>query len=352
MANSIQQKDVQTASLAAGLKLLVSLPALNEEETIEQVVQAIPRDLPGVDQVQVLVIDDGSTDGTVDRARKAGANIISHHKTRGVGAAFHTALQFGIDNGADLIVTIDADGQFDPVDIPALIEPVISGEADFATASRFKDPAVTPQIPWIKKWGNRTMSWLVSRLAGQRFWDVSCGFRCYNRKSILNLHLMGRYTYTQEVFMNLAFKQLRIVEVPVLVRGVRLHGRSRVAGNLFRYASNTSRIIFRCYRDYQPLRFFGALAMMLMIPAVGLGLFLLWHYLDTGGFSPHKWAGFVGAALATLALMMFHMGMTGDMMNRHRVYLEELLYYRRLQDLGQRHTAKYQRPQEKNDAEE
>ncbi|MEE9293697.1 MAG: glycosyltransferase family 2 protein [Phycisphaerae bacterium] len=336
MASSIQQKVFETARAAAGVELLVSLPALNEEKTVAEVIRAIPRDLPGVDRVRVLVVDDGSTDQTADRARSAGADVISHHRSRGVGAAFHTALRYGIDYGADLIVTIDADGQFDAADIPALIQPVISGEADFATASRFKDPTVTPRIPWIKKWGNRTMSWLISRLVGQRFWDVSCGFRCYSQKAALNLHLMGRFTYTQEVFMNLAFKQLRIVEVPVRVRGVRSHGKSRVASNLFHYASNTLRIIFRCYRDYQPLRFFGAIALMLTVPAVGLGGFLLWHYLDTGSFSPHKWAGFTGGALIVLALMMLHMGMTGDMMNRHRVYLEELLYHRRVQSLGQR----------------
>jgi hypothetical protein len=176
------------------------------------------------------------------------------------------------------------------------------------------------------------MSRLVSRLAGLEFQDVSCGMRCYNRHALLSLNLLGRFTYTQEVFLNLAFKRFRIVEVPIRVRGQRQFGNSRVARNLWKYAINTSRIIFRCYRDYQPLRFFGFIAMMLWLPAFGLGAFLSIHYLMTDNLSPHKWAGFTGAALFMLGLMMLYMGMIGDMLNRHRIYLEELLFRQRLHD--------------------
>lgn len=326
------ERPERSASL---LRLLVALPALNEEQTVAEVVRAIPRDIPGVHDVHVLVINDGSTDQTVTRAEQAGARVVNHARCRGVGAAFQTALAYGIEHGADLIVTIDSDGQFDPGDLPALLKPVVDGEADFTTASRFLDPSLTPQMPWIKRWGNRMMSRLISRLTGQRFFDVSCGFRCYSRRAASNLHLMGRFTYTQEVFLNLAFKQLRMVEVPLRVRGVRQHGRSRVARSLVHYALSTSRIIFRCYRDYHPLRFFGAIALMLMLPALGLGVFLAWHYMNTGGFSPHKWAGFTSPALLGLGLLMLQMGMIGDMLNRHRIYLEELLYFRRLQGAGE-----------------
>ena len=126
-------------------------------------------------------------------------------------------------------------------------------------------------MPRIKLWGNRMMSRLISRLAGQTFHDVSCGMRCYSRRAALHLHLLGRFTYTQEVFLNLAFKQMRIVEVPIKVRGEREYGRSRVAGSLWRYALRTAQIIFRCYRDYHPLRFFGGAALLLMLPAFGFG---------------------------------------------------------------------------------
>jgi glycosyltransferase involved in cell wall biosynthesis len=307
-------------------RLLVIVPALDEEATIAAVVRGVPREIAGIERVDVVVVDDGSRDRTAERAREAGAAVIRHERTRGVGAAFHTALSHGIENGYDLLVSIDADGQFDPADIPRLAEPILAGRADFVSGSRFADPALVPEMPAARRWGNRMMSRLISRLAGERFHDVSCGMRCYSRSAALQLHLLGRFTYTQEVFLNLAFKQLRIVEVPIRVRGEREFGESRVAGNLWSYAWRSAQIIFRCYRDYHPLRFFGGLALSLAVPAAGLAGFLLVHYLRTGALTPHKWAGFGSAALLALSLLVLQVGIIGDMLARHRVYLEEVLY--------------------------
>ncbi len=329
MVSSAPRADGIAPERSPALRLLVALPALNEERTVGDVVRRVPRDLAGVSSVEVLVVDDGSSDATAARAEEAGARVIRHSTSRGVGSAFHTALSYGIDGGADLIVSIDADGQFDPADIPALIEPVLSGKADFSTASRFIDPSLAPDMPWIKRWGNRVMSRLISRLAGQKFYDVSCGMRCYSREAALQLHLLARFTYTQEVVLNLAFKQLRIVEVPIRVRGEREFGKSRVAGNIWRYGLRTAQIIFRSYRDYHPLRFFGGIALVLMVPALGLAGFLLVHYISSGQFSPHKWAGFTAFGLVGLAVMMVHMGVIGDMQSRQRAYLEEILYRQR-----------------------
>lgn len=321
--------DPGSADPARGLRLLVSLPALDEASTITGVIEAIPRAIPGVAEVSILVVDDGSSDETAELARAAGAFVISHPQTRGVGAAFHSALSHARNVGADLFVTIDSDGQFDPRDIPKLVAPVLAGEADFATASRFADPSLEPEMPRLKHWGNRQVSRIVSQLTGQRFQDVSCGMRCYNRHALLHLNLLGTFTYAHEVFLDLCFKGLKIVEIPIAVRGEREYGSSRVASSLVRYAIQTLRILVGSYRDYKPLRFFGSLAIGLLAPAVLLELFFFGHYLVTGQFSPHKWAGFSGAALAVLALLMIAMGMIGDMLNRHRVYLEELLYEQR-----------------------
>jgi glycosyltransferase involved in cell wall biosynthesis len=311
------------------LRLLVVIPALNEAPTIASVIGAIPRQIPGVCEIDVVVVDDGSSDATAQEAERAGARVLRHSTPRGVGAAFHTALGHGIEHGADLIASIDADGQFDPADLPALIEPVVSGRADFVTGSRFVDPALVPEMPALKLWGNRVLSRLISRLAGQTLHDVSCGMRCFGRRAALGLHPMGRFTYTQEVLLNLAFQQLRLQEVPIRVRGEREFGESRVASSLWRYALRSSGIILRCYRDYFPMRFFGGLAALLAIPGLGLLGFLGAHYLWTGAFSPYKWTGFAGATLAALSLVLLHMAVIGDMLNRHRRYLEELLYRER-----------------------
>jgi glycosyltransferase involved in cell wall biosynthesis len=323
-----------TKSPSAGLRLVVILPALNEQATVGDVIRRIPSRIAGVADVRALVVDDGSSDATQAEAEAAGAKVVSHGRRRGVGAAFQTGIGQALEMGADLIVSIDADGQFDPATIPTLIAPVVAGDADFATASRFADPRLAPKMPPIKRWGNRMMSRLVSHLAGQRFHDVSCGMRCYNRAAALSLNAIAAFTYTQEVFLNLAFKGLRIVEVPIPVEGVRRHGDSRVANNLWRYGVNTLWILFRCYRDYRPMRLFGGMALAMMVPAVLLEVFLLVHYLRTGSFSPHKWAGFTGAALLTLGLLSLLMGLLGDMLDRHRIYLEEVLYHVRKSNLG------------------
>ena len=329
MASSVSRAEGLRGRRAHPLSLLVTIPALDEEKTVGDIVRRVPREIPGVGSVEVVVVDDGSRDETGERAATAGAQVIRHATPRGVGAAFHTGLAYGIEQGVDLIVSIDADGQFDPADIPALIAPVVSGAADFSTASRFIDPSLIPDMPGIKLWGNRMMSRLISRLAGQRFYDVSCGMRCYSRVAALQLHLLGHFTYTQEALLNLANKQMRIVEVALRVRGERSHGHSRVADNLWRYGLRSALIIFRAYRDHHPLRFFGCVAIALMIPALLLAGFLLIHYVQTGNFSPHKWAGFSAVALASLSILMGQIGLIGDMLNRHRVYLEELLYRQR-----------------------
>jgi glycosyltransferase involved in cell wall biosynthesis len=338
MASTADPTDARAPSASSGLLLLVALPALDEERTVAEVIRAIPRDLPGISRVDVLVVDDGSRDRTGAEAEAAGATVLRHETPQGVGAAFGTALRHAIDIAADMMVSIDADGQFDPADIPLLVEPVQSGRADFASASRFCDPSLIPEMPFMKRWGNAVVARLVSQLTGQTFYDVSCGMRCYNRRAALSLNPIGRFTYTQEVFLNLAFKRLRIVEVPVAVRGEREFGESRVASNLWRYALNTSGIIFRCYRDYRPMLFFGSVAGVLATIALGLLAFLGIHYLDSGEFSPHKWAGFVGAAGLMLALLIFATGLIGDMLNRHRIYLEELLYRER--ERGARRTSR------------
>ena len=335
------QKKPTTSGHDNGLRLLVAMPALNEEATVGDVISRVPREIPGISRVEVLVVNDGSTDKTPQIAAEAGAHVINHSSSLGVGAAFQSALSFAIEQGMDLIATIDSDGQFNPADIPKLIEPIVNDEADFTTASRFKDKNLIPDMTGVKLWGNRMMSRLITRLTirqtGQRFFDVSCGMRGYNRRAMLQLNLLGEFTYTQEVFLNLAFKRMRIVEVPIKVRGIREFGKSRVASNLFKYAFNTSRIIFRSYRDYHPLRFFGWAAASLAAPGFGLLIFLVTHYFMSGGFSPHKWAGFTGGGLLALSLMVLHMGIIGDMMNRHRIYLEELLFHVRQNTLPPLH---------------
>lgn len=308
------------------MHLVIALPALNESATIGQVLSSIKDSFDGISKVTKLVIDDGSTDSTKEIAVSKGAMVISHDQNRGVGAALQTAVKTALSIDADIMVNIDADGQFDTSDIELIIQPILKDEADFVTASRFKDKNLKPKMPWIKYQGNRFMSALISMLTKSKYYDVSCGFRAYSKETLLRLNLFGSFTYTQETFLDLAFKGLRIVEMPVKVRGVREHGKSRVASNLFKYGSNTARIILHSVIDYRPLSVFGVFALFLFLAALGFGLFFFIHYFVTGRFSPHIWAGFVSGFLFAMGFLVIVLSLLGDMLSRIRLNQEEILY--------------------------
>lgn len=307
-------------------RLLVMMPALNEAMTIQQVIARIPREIDGIDEISILVVDDGSTDDTVRLAREAGADVVSHGRNRGVGAAMQTGLDEAIRRGVDFAINIDSDGQFRPEDIPTLLEPVKSGQADFATASRFADPKLVPEMPAVKRFGNWGMSLLISTIVGKRFHDVSCGFRCYSRECMLNLMLTGAFTYTQESFLVISGKGMKMVEVPLTVRGVREHGQSRVASNLWNYARRTSSIIYTWVRDYAPGMVFNTVSALFALVAMGLATFFFWHYFATGSFSPHLWAGFLSAFFFGLGAMTFALGQVAVMISRLRQLQEKQLY--------------------------
>ncbi len=306
-------------------RLLVAIPCLNEAVTITQVVNEVPRSMPGVDCVDVLVVDDGSSDTTSFEARSAGAEVLRHPRNRGVGSAFQSAVNYAVEHGYDFMVNIDGDRQFNPQDIPKLVAPVVAGEADMVTASRFIDTTFTPAMPKVKLIGNHMMSYLISRLVRQKFADVSCGFRCYSRESLLKLNLHGAFTYTQETFLDFAVKRMEIKEVPIEVVYF-AERKSRVAGSIVKYAVNTAKIIFRGYRDYFPLRFFWGISALFAIPAALLALVFFVHYLVTNTFSGYLFAGFGSAFMFFMATVFFVLGIVTDMLDRIRTNQERILY--------------------------
>jgi len=309
-----------------GISILVAIPCLNEEPTVGRVVAGVPRVIAGVSLIEIVVIDDGSTDRTAERAREAGAEVLSHPTNAGLGASFRDAIGLALAKGVDAMVHIDGDGQFDPADIPKLLEPVIAGKADMVTASRFADETLVPDMPAVKLWGNRGVARIVWLLTGRRFRDVSCGFRAFSRDALLNMNLFGGFTYTQESFLDLIFKGLRVFEVPVKVRGSREFGTSRMASSIPRYAFRSLQIMLRAFVSYRPFSFFVAISGGFFALAFALLGFLLVHYLQTGQFSPHIWSGFVGGSFGFLGILTLIMGTIGDMLVRIRMNQEKILY--------------------------
>ena len=306
------------------MKLVIYIPAFNEEKHILQVIGTLPKHLEGIASIQYLVVDDGSRDRTADLARAAGAQVVVHSHNRGVGAAFQSAVQFALENGADLMVGIDADGQFDPAEIPALLRPILDGSADMVVGSRFTG-GIPEYMPRLKYWGNRQVAGLVSTVAGQRFQDVSCGFRAFSRESLLRLNVFGQFTYTHETILSLTYQGMRVLEMPITVR-YDPQRKSRVAGSILNYAVQTSKIILRVMLDYRPMRVFGSIAAVLAAIGAGFVLFMLGHYFLAGSFTPYKSFGFIGLGFLIFGMLVFLTAFIADMINRIKITQDRLLY--------------------------
>lgn len=306
------------------MKLIIYMPALNEEDGISEVIKSLPKQIEGIDEVKVLVIDDGSTDSTAKIAKESGADVVSHGSNKGVGSAFQSAVQYSLENGGDILVSIDADRQFNSDQIPHIIKPILENSADMVTGNRF-DSGIPENMPKSKYWGNGQMSKLISLITGQRFRDVSCGFRAYSREALLRLNLFGAFTYTQESILDMVFKGLRVVEFPVDVIYFK-ERKSRVAGSIVKYTFRTLNIILSTLRDYKPMVFFGGMGGILLLIGLVMEIFLGIYFLISGDFTPFKFVGFTGFGFLVFGLLLVIVGLLANMFNRVRVNQERILY--------------------------
>lgn len=302
------------------MKLIVFSVCKDEAETIGTLVDRIPKKIKGIDEIQTLVISDGSTDETAKIARKHGASVIEGVNQKRLAYRFEQAMDWVLSNGADIAVNIDGDLQFMPEDIPKLVEPVVSGKADFVAADRFTDVKTGERrrpehMPKAKYHANRLGSWIVGKLSGQSFRDVTCGFRAYNRNAMLALNINSPYTYTQESFQLLAIKKMNIVSMPINV--TYYPGRkSRVVTNFFQFLINSALNIVRAFRDFAPMKFFFWLGLIPFLIGLFSAGFTVIHWFNTGQFSPYKFLGFLGLYMLTLALIVWILGLVADMLDR------------------------------------
>lgn len=307
------------------MKLLVTIPCLNEEDTIKDVVDSIPKKINGIETVDILIINDGSTDNTEAISIAAGAKVINHKKNWGVGEAFKSAYTYAVEKNYDLMVNIDGDNQFDPKEIPSVILPIIDKNADLVIGSRFlNDKRITNQS-LIKYFGNKFVAKLISFMVKENFKDVSSGFRAYSKEALLNLNLHGSFTYTQETFLEFAVKKLKIIEVPVSITYFK-NRKSRVFKNVFQYAFNALRIILKGFRDYYPLKFFGVLALIFLIPGLLFSCLFFYQFIISGKFTGYLFSGFLGGFFIFISLIIFLVGVVADMLDRIRVNQERILY--------------------------
>jgi glycosyltransferase involved in cell wall biosynthesis len=249
------------------LKLIVIIPAYNEEESLLEVIGEVPREIEGIDSVEVLVIDDGSMDRTTDMAQKAGAIVFHHKKNQGLAIAFRTGLIMALKRGADIIVNIDADGQYNGKEIPRIIKPVLDGEADVVLTDR--QVLERSHMPFGKKYGNIIATHVTRFTSGFAVRDAQSGFRAFSREAALRLNILGSYTYVQETIIDAAAKRLSIVQVPCEFRARR--GKSRLISNIFSYAKRAGSLIIRTYIHHRPLKVFLSLGSFIFVLGVLTG---------------------------------------------------------------------------------
>ena len=307
------------------MKLVIIIPAFNEEKTIQDVIKSIPLEISDVSSKEILVVDDGSSDQTAILAKQAGAEVFSLSRHSGLGQAFATGIELALQKKADLACVIDADCQFDGQDIPFLIEPILKNGADVVLGSRFMTGGSADGISQTKLWGNKFMARFISFLCKNRFFDVACGFRAYSREALLNINLFGNFTYTQELVLSLYFKNLNIQEKPIIARYFP-ERKSSVSGNLFSYGLRTLKIIFRAMLDFKPLQFFGGAGIFLAGVGFLIDIFVFGFFLKTGGFSPYKTLGGFGLSFIALGIIIFTIGLVADILDRMRQNQERLLY--------------------------
>lgn len=256
------------------MRTIAIIPAYNEESTIGDVIKGTSQFVD-----DILVINDGSTDHTIDVARNAGAIIIDNIVNRGLGKTIKRGYAEAIKHGADIIVQIDADGQYDPKEIPKLIQPIIDNKADLVLGSRLEN--LKYEMPWLKKQGNKAFTWLLRRLTGADIKDGQTGFRATRKEVFETLEIQGDFTYTQEMIVKVSKEGWRIANVPVNFYQ-RSIGESRLMSGPFSYAWRAWIIIIRTIRDYDPLKFFGLPGIALTLAGIILGAAILYKFAVIG----------------------------------------------------------------------
>ena len=300
------------------MKLIVQIPCFNEEATLATTVAEIPRDLPGVDVVEVLIVDDGSSDRTAAVAREAGVNhIVTHRANFGLAQAFATGLDASLKLGADLIVNTDADNQYQGDDIASLVAPLLAGEADIVIGDRQTD--TIQEFSWLKRQLQSWGSALVRKLSGTDVRDVVSGFRAYTREAALQINVVSKFSYTIETVIQTGNKALAVKSVPI---GVNPKTRnSRLFRSIPHFLFRQGTTIFRMYGMYRPLRLFTFTGAVFLL--VGLGAIARFIYFFLSGEGDgHVQSVVLGGTLVLLGAITLLMGLLADLVGHNRRLLE------------------------------
>jgi len=303
------------------VKLVVQIPCFNEERTLAQTIADIPRRIDGVDEVEILVVDDGSSDATLEVARRAGADhIVRHKRNRGLARAFRTALDNSLRIGADIIVNTDADNQYSGADIPKLIKPILEGQADIVVGDRETDKLerLSGTHKMLQSFGSR----VVRMMSDLDVPDAVSGFRAISRDAALQLNVLSSFSYTIEMLVQAGHKQLSVRAVPVTTNPTTRE--SRLYSTVPQFIERSATTLLRIYTMYRPLRVFLLLGLVLgVLGALPIARFLYAYF--TGDGAGHIQSLVLGGVLVVIGIMIGVAGIIADLISFNRQLIESTL---------------------------
>lgn len=314
------------------MKLIIQIPCYNEAETLPQTIKALPSQIPGISEIKILIIDDGSTDNTAEIAESNGAHhVVRLNRHIGLAGAFIAGLDASLSRGADIIVNTDADNQYRGEDIPRLLEPILDHRADIVIGDR--GVATLKSFSFTKRLLQRIGSQVIQAASGIKTPDATSGFRAFTREVALKTIVLSEYSYTLETLIQAGARNMAVEYVPVSTNPVTRP--SRLMRNLSQYLSHSTSTLLRAYTMYRPLRVFSVLGIFMLVTGTILGVRFLYFFI-LGQGEGHVQSLILSAMLSIVGFQVLLIGLIADLIGFNRKILEEALFRLRKLELSQK----------------